>query len=157
MSLFNVNKSNLIRLLLPLSLREPKTRGWLGALTEPVWYLYDAFKKNRSDNLYYLTHNSQVVYMQVVLNDRFDNTLRRISIVDGDDTAPIYVHTREELKPIYVHTRVEDDPLYLYTRGETNVGFIVLVPAAVIFDMVEIKALVDRYKLPGITYKIVVV
>lgn len=133
-------------------------RSWLRALTAPAWYVYGLFQKFRIDNLYYLNHTSQVVYLEAALNDRRDSVLRRITVVDGTDTTPPYLYRRDELKPpLYIYTRPEDEPKYIYARGESGVGFIVRIPSAVVYDDKEIRALIDLYKLPGMTYKIIIV
>lgn len=148
----------MIRLLLPVSMRGALMVSWLKVLASPAWRLYGLFLKWRLDNLYYLNHTSQVVYMEGALNDRRDKLLRRITIVDGLDTTPPYLYKREELKPpVFVYTRPENTPVHLYTRGEMGLGFKVLIPAAVVFDDKEMRALIELYKLPGMTYKIVIV
>ncbi|MGN6568223.1 MAG: hypothetical protein ACTHJ0_09735 [Flavipsychrobacter sp.] len=149
MALFDVDYNALVKLLVPKQLRNVKMVSWLTALINPVQYIYNAFMTQRYDNLYIINHSSQVAYMQAVLNDTFDNTLRRIRVVDPTYLDPIYIYLGNELKPEYVYTDAEAQPVYLYTDKETisNYDFIVQVPAIIIYDLVYMKALINKFRL----------
>lgn len=110
---------------------------------------------NRANNIYLLTHNSQVCSMENVFNDRFDRDQRRIYITDGFTKDRIYIYTREENKPVYLNPSIP-----LYNRGDygdTGVDFIVWVPTGIFMspqDMIELTALINRYKLGSKRFKI---
>lgn len=149
MALFDVDYNTLIKLLIPKQLRNAKMVSWLTVLINPVQYIYNAFMTQRYDNLYIVNHSSQVAYIQAVLNDTFDNTLRRIRILDPTYLDPIYIYLGNELKPEYVYTDAEAQTTYLYTDKETisNYDFIVQVPVAIIYDLVYMKALINKFRL----------
>jgi len=148
-----------------LAVRRSKTimLAWLKALISPIKYVYNGFKANRANNLYFLSHDGQVCYMEAALNDTFD-TLRRIYITDGPYFDPEYIYTVPEEKPLALSRRSEigtttyPSPRWLYTRAETyddGVSFIVHVPSSLVFDVNRMKALINEYRLPGKTYTIV--
>lgn len=151
MALFDVDYNALVKLLIPKQLRNAKMVSWLTALINPVQYIYNAFMTQRYDNLYILNHSSQVVYMQAVLNDMFDSTLRRIVVKDPTYKDPMYLYLDSENKPVYLYTDAESQPQYLYTDAETVAGydFIVQVPAVVTYDPVYMRALIERFRLPS--------
>jgi hypothetical protein len=164
MSLFDLDYGSLVMQLLPVKLRQSKMIAWLKVLVSPVIRLYELFKTNRSDDLYRLAHNGQVCYLQVALNDLFDPILRGVLIVDGPFEDPLFTYLVPESKPLWLGLVSEaggtpfPDPQVLYTSGETSllgIGFIVKVPVAVAalsgYDEVRLRALVDRYRLPGRT------
>jgi hypothetical protein len=158
MSYYHINFRELIRMLLPVRLRKTIMQRWLLALTRPVSDLYDRFIQNKQNNIYTLSHNSQVVYLQAVLNDVFDYADRRIYIADDFSADPLYVFLPAESHPLWLGVTGEPSsaayqvPAWLYTRTETEyVGynFVIMVPAAITIDMVRLRALVDKYRLPS--------
>lgn len=150
MSLFDVDFKALVKYVLPVRLRGANMQAWLNALVSPVVYLYGLFYTNRTNNLYRLVHNGQVVYLQAALNDVFDATLRRITITDSIEYYPVFVYRAVELKPVPLYIGSENKPVTLYNAAEVNStvnGFIVQVPTAITFNTAQMKALVNKYRL----------
>jgi hypothetical protein len=165
MSIYDINFAVLTRLLLPVRLRKDKMEAWLKSLVAPVEQLHNNFTINRADNVYQLSHNSQVVYLQAALNDVFDPISRGIIIEDGAFEDPLFTYLVIEEKPLSlglvseIGTTTYPDPQYLYTDIETSLlgnCFIVKVPASLSFDIERMKAAINKYRLPGKnTYDIV--
>ena len=158
MPLFDINYNNLVTQLLPVRLRNTKMVHWLQCLASPVVWLYSQFSGNRTANLYLLAHTSQVVFLQAVLNDTFDAISRGIYIVDGAYEDPLFIYLDPENISLWTGTITEEgsttynDPGWLYTTAETGLSgysFIVKVPVTVSFDTSRMRALIDRYRLPG--------
>ncbi len=163
MGLFNIVYNNLPSSLIPGRLRQPIQKGWLKALINgAVVPLYNTFFTNRSGNLYYLGRNSQVCYLEAVLNDTFDNTSRRIFIADMYVADPVYVYLGTEGIINYLALGSESgtttyaSPANLFTGAEVAAslrGFIVNVPTAITsastYSLPHLKSLVDKYRLPG--------
>jgi hypothetical protein len=155
--LFEVDLPKLVRLLLPPRMRKMKHVAWLQALTNPVNYLYQQFRRNRDANLYRLYITPQVVYMEKLLNDRYDISGRRINIKDALVYDAEYLYQEQELKPLYIYKEEENKPVYLFTDdeiGSDSVDFFVLVPPDLVFNENEMTALINNYKLAGKRYKI---
>jgi hypothetical protein len=155
--LFEVDFPKLVRLLLPPRLRKIKHVVWLQALVNPVNYLYQQFWRNREANLYRLYITPQVIYMEKLLNDKYDISGRRIRIKDALVYEPEYIYQEQELKPIYIYKEEENKPVYLFTDfeiGSDSVDFFVLVPQDLIYYEDGMTALIDNYKLAGKRYKI---
>ncbi len=154
---FDVDFPKLVRVLLPPRLRNVKHVAWLQALTNPVNYLYQQFRRNRDTNLYRLSITPQVVYMEKLLNDRYDIAGRRISIKDAVVSTAQNIYQEQELKPVYIYLEEEIKPVHLFTDAEIGSGsadFFVLVPADLNYNENEMTALIDNYKLAGKRYKI---
>ncbi|KAA2244562.1 hypothetical protein F0L74_00880 [Chitinophaga agrisoli] len=154
---FDVDLPKLVRLLLPPRLRTVKHVAWLQALTNPVNYLYQQFRRNRDANLYRLSITPQVVYLEKLLNDRYDIAGRRISIKDAVVLTSEYIYQEQELKPVYIYTEAENRPVHLFTDAEIgggSVDFFVLAPSDLTYNENEMTALIDNYKLAGKRYKI---
>jgi hypothetical protein len=152
MNVFSIDFNVLLQILLPLRKRKLIRQSWLAALISPVVYLYQLFLNQRQTHLYTLSHTSQVVYMQAILNDRFDMQLRRIYISDTPDISPQTLFTNPEQKYAFLYTTAENENLPLYTQTEiagAQNGFILNIPAILNVDHVLLSALVDAYRLPS--------
>ena len=155
--IYDIKYNKLVAWLLPVPLRKAVHNAWLLALTSPVVKLYQALLRYRQAKLYQLTITPQVCYLQRMLNDRFDPTLRRILLSDGIWRQPWYVYQEAELKPRYLYTEAEDDPVITYTDSEAGQlpdDFVVYVPIGLIYDITEMRGLLNAYKLAGTRYKI---
>jgi len=157
--MISIDFRRLILWLLPVNLRTTVHDAWLRALYAPLRSIYSLFIARRDANLYWLFITPQVCYLEKMLNDRYDSAERRIYITDSTPVTPVYIYLEEEQKPVYIYTEEEQKPVYIYTEAEINAGradFIVNVPASVSYNDREMQALLDRYKLAGKRYEIVV-
>lgn len=172
MSFYEIDYDLVVARHTPVRLRKPRRLAWLRTLVSGIVGVddilemvgvYDLFKEVRSSSNYYLAHNSQVCYMEAVLNDTFDPIDRLIKIEDGPFVDPIYTYLDPEglevplaaddteiaLPPDY------DAPVWLYTDVETGVlgvQFIVYFPEGSLWDDLDIdraKALIGKYRLPS--------
>lgn len=153
--LFQIDYHKLIRLLLPVCLRKPIMIAWLSALTWPVQQLYNWFITQRRANLYRLRISPQVVYLEKLLNDRYDIARRRIRIADSEYHDPVYIYTRVENKPQWIKCKAEGSTFYIWQKQETSINpadFTVQISADIVFQEPEMRGLIDAYKLAGKTY-----
>ena len=131
---------------------------WMKALLSPIISNYNAFIQYRKDALYKVSFNGQIIYLEHILNDTFDNINRGIYIDNVADNRHDYFYNKVELKPnVYLYNLSEGGPhLYLKNKAEYSnlYDFIVMVPTAVTFDNNAMKALVNYYKLAGKRYTI---
>ncbi len=148
----NIDIKKLVVLLLPTFLRHRKIVAWLHSLVTPLSVLHNDFMRVREKHLYELNHNGQVCYLRKVLNDEFDPNQRRIIIRDGNKYNRQYIYTRGENKPKYLGTMYLRPPS---DYEDTGVDFIVEVPKET-YNELEMKALIDYYKLASKRYKIVI-
>jgi hypothetical protein len=141
--------------MIPAPLRKPVLTAWLHTLCWPVVQLYNEFMIKRSGDLYNLAHDSRVFSMEAVFNDRFDSVERRIYIADGLTKTRLYAYLRIENKPLFLHPSIP-----LYNRGDyadTGIDFIVWVPTVISLsaqNLIELNALIVKYKLAGKRFKI---
>lgn len=157
MSIFNIDYDRLTKLLLPIRLRGAITVAYFKVAISGVEYNYGLFQGARAAHLYELNHTGQVCSLEGALNDRFDNSLRRVYIIDGLVILPLYVYRRVEAKLVYLRKRSESTGIkFLRKRGELSMGgtFIIKVPSALSFDANEMRALTNKYKLAGKAYTI---
>ncbi len=158
MGLFDVNYDSLSYQLLPVRLRKLKNVAWIRCIIAPIKWLYNLFGTSREDHLYFLAHNSQVVYLTAALNDLFDPVGRGIYIEDGQYEDPLFVYLTPEIRPLWlglsseVGSAIYPVPQVLYTDSETSLlgnAFVVKVPVTLVFDMQRMMALINKYRLAG--------
>lgn len=161
MSRYNINFSNFIKKLLPPFLRGSRMLDWLKALIKPLQTLNTKFNEFMQRIRYKIGFNGQVVYLEHILNDYYDNTLRRIYITDGSSIPlPPYIYNKIENRVQYLYNKSEaEPPLYAYNKSEynTSVDFIVNVPAAILTAQLsqQIRALVNQYRIAGKRFAVV--
>jgi hypothetical protein len=156
-NIYNIDFTKLPAWLTPQALQTDRVLVLLRACCYPFVALHNIFLKYRKAKIYQLTITPQVCYLQMLLNDKYDSTERRIEIVDAEWHLPLFVYTEAESKPVYIRKQSEADPTYVYVDGEAGAvqnDFVVKVPAAVSFSEAEMRAAIDSYKLFGTTYTI---
>lgn len=156
--IFDIDFPKHTRQQTPVVLRKKYQSAWLQAICYPVNFLYQSFLRNRKVNLYNLKITPQVVYLERMLNDRYDISGRRIRIKKSIRYEPAYIFLEVEAKPRYIYTQQENNTVALYTVSETQlnpVDFVVNVPADVVFNELEMRGMLDAKVLPNKTYSIV--
>jgi len=131
---------------------------FLNVLLDDLVSVYNTFKTMRTKQLYILSHNGQVCYMQGALNDAFDIAERRIYIRDAGGVQIGLIHTDEDQEPEVL----QDDTggaMIIHNDSAYDGGaydFIVVLPFELTQSkMYELRALVDLYKLTGKRYDVI--
>ncbi len=148
---FNIDYSRLAILLTPTFLRKARLMAWLRSLVSPINNLYNNWFGFRLRNVYKLGHNGQVVYLRAALNDSFDPSERRIIIIDGNKFKRKFIYTNPEQKPTFL------GKIFLNRSSDfadTGVDFIVGIPDGLVFNQIDMEALINFYKLASKRYKI---
>lgn len=154
--------------LLPRAIRKPKFYAWFKALFKPSENLHTSFRAFRRQSNYKIDHTPQVFSIEKVLNDAFDQQLRRIYIQDGVYLEALYFYNPEENSPVHFYNE-SDKAVRFYSESELlqlDVDFVVVLPAT--FENVNsemafknspmylrIVSLIDTYRLPDKTYEII--
>lgn len=157
--IFHIDFDVLVEILIPTCLRLAKMKAWLKVLISPLKTLYSIFKANRENNVYELTHSAQVCHIEAVLNDRYDTAMRRIKVLDGISIQPFWAGD-DNINSDYAGHSGDPDLNYAPHDADLLNGndAVIEVPSVVAFDVSEMKALIDKYRLSGKhNYKIVIV
>jgi hypothetical protein len=153
--MFNINFNNVVDHNIPPKTGMPKPilKAWLYALIQPVIELYNIFYAYRTQTLYSLSITGQVIYLEKLLNDKYNNGNTGIYIADGSyKNAPFIYNTAEARPDTFIYNTAEGKPdFFIYNTAEYMVGndFIVMVPVAITFDSNEMTSLINLYKLAG--------
>lgn len=157
----NINYDKLITWLLPVRLRKALIKAYLHVLIYPISNrLLERFKVFEQKAWYDLKYQSgQVAHLEYVLNDHFDNALKRIYIGEGQQYDLIrYLYMDIEDIDLALYRDVENADVYLYLDSETSIGggadydFTVNIPIGLDFEETTIRAVIDRYKRDAKNY-----
>ena len=165
-NVYNINWRKFIIENLEVDLRRVKTVKWLEVLFKPIIWLHIEFLAFRTQALYKVNHNSQICYLQAVLNDSFDNIQRRIIIRNAILKQPVWFYEPEEQKEVWFYEPEANKPVYFYEESEflgDGADFLVLVPIDLkpsnateeIAFKIKMEGLIDYYKLYVKNYLII--
>ena len=157
-NIFNIDFDRLVIWNLATFLRRTVRVIWLLVITSPLLRTYNQLLDFRAQSLYKMAHNSQIVYLQKVLNDKFDNTNRGIEVRNSDILEPVWHYDAQEQKPVYYYDTADEHPVYFRSQADfnrLNSDFEVVMPLALKpgtqqeVDALElqVRLLVDYYKL----------
>jgi len=125
---------------------------YIKAIMGGLQYLNDLFYTYISDKKEELKYNGQIIYLQRRLNNVFDNTLRRIYIANVAAIPVQYAYRNTEFQDNYVYRISESASNNFYLGRISEIGsnqydFIVFVPAALTYNIDQMNATINRYKL----------
>ena len=153
--MYNFNLKRFISLLLPIILRK-NIIDFLAVLLNGVKNIHLQFLVFRSQRLTDLSYNSQVFSLEKLLNDLYDNSLRRIKIYDGNYAEPIISYPQADEIALVTTFVVFPAINYIYS------GFVVQLPASFNpylygnMDRInKIEKKVNTYKFVGTKHKII--
>ena len=113
--MFNIDFSALLTNNLPMEWITSLRLIWLKVLINEIKLNYGKFLDYRTAGLYKLSFNSQVIYLEHILNDMFDNINRGI-----------YIDNVADLNRPYLHNKVEGvAPFYFYNNYNPSTSYII--------------------------------
>lgn len=140
----------------PPRLRSYEWMAFIGVLNTPFKNTLNAFYQMYEKRKYEMAFNGQVIYLEHLLNDYFDNTLRRIHIENYSVTPMYLFNVSEDNEVTYLFNSTEvADPVYLSNTVEASGLFIIYVRIGQITNYNLFNTLVMKYKLQGKTYQII--
>lgn len=152
-----INFSTLISYLTPPTLNVEPFKQFLNAALKPLNTLHDFFQLYVNKAAYEMAFTGQVIYLEKLLNDKFNDGGTEIYITDRVISSRLYLYNKiEDKPPVYLHNQSEGaDPLYLYNDAEYQLGFVIHVPSGLVTNWNEFKWWVNKYKLKSKEYTII--
>ncbi|HLP51244.1 MAG TPA: hypothetical protein VK154_10200 [Chitinophagales bacterium] len=128
--MFNIDWNLMIEHLLPWHRRKPRFREWIHVLIHPLIQLYAAFLTYRDEVHYRLAITSQIILLQKLLNDKFNQGLparavsSQLGLYNGAPTGIYISYPARAIFPLYLWNRVEQRPkTFLYNKWKTGVHY----------------------------------
>lgn len=145
---------------LPNLLQTNAMQAFCSVLQSVVVRLHAEFTTFRLAKNIRLAHNGQVNSLTAILNDTFDNTQRRIQIVDVVIPEDYYIGCRLNLQQTYIASysplALPEDNFYIgnapHYYGQYD--FTVMIPNEIDDDQLLITNMVNEYKQAGKTFNI---
>ncbi len=147
--IFQVDFKKLLRLNLLTSLQYIKLP-MLDAALKTLTVMHLELLGFRSTIKNRMSYNGQVFSLRKMLNDKFDNIQRRITIGKAEVRTHLMLYRRAENKPVMLGMQM----LNRRDSVEYQNEFIVNLPISLKRKEIEIKAWLDYYKLATKTYTI---
>lgn len=154
-SIYNINWYRLVKMLVLPAVNKPTLLAFINSALAPIRTNYDAFLSFKQDAEYRVQHNGQVCYLQKMLNDKFDNSLRRIRVQNVKPKERLYFYYEEDNSPVFFYNEV-DYPVFFYnTQDYYNAfDFEVLVPEALASQINLMEIEINYYKIYSKNYQI---
>lgn len=152
---YEFNITNWVSYLIPKQLRNERLMAFVNALIAPLQQLNTAANDWANSVFYDVQFNGQVVMLEHLLNDTFDDTSRRITITDGEPTATPTLRNKIEARPTMIIRRWNEDgtPNILRPASFDRPNFVVNRNGANI-DPTKATAIINRYKIAAKTFTI---
>lgn len=158
-----INFKAVFQYLVPFRIRQSRMVEYMAALLAPLQVINGYFASHVETIRYDLKFNGQVMYLEHVLNDKFDNTLRRVYIDDpsGQQIFTPYVFNRiEQQPPLHLFNVADAKPLLenIVLRNQVELlvttDFVVKVPVGIFNSTIQVQMsdLIDRYRIAGKRY-----
>lgn len=166
---YNFDIEKLIQQWLPYMLRSPSVTAFLAVLLSPLNPILADFLLFATNTRIELMQNGQVIRLENLLNDTFDNDLRRISITDAaedflmiGDTSPTMIGDdipliipygdTDDTVDFVVKVPLQDEPFLIGDDAPIIIGDVVplIIPDAPPDGLINrIKRVVQKYKISG--------
>lgn len=164
MNNYSWNLDRFVTYMLPSFLRKGRQVAWLKVLLSPVDTLNNDLVQFNADTRYALNFTGQVISLERLLNDKFDNTLRRIFISDGNNTEVFLGRTGSNNLPIPEQTAYrtgagaytgENFTAFRTSQGGSNqiFDFQINVPVALVYSAGKLASYLTTYKRAGKKYR----
>ena len=109
---FNIDFVKVMKENILFYLITPVRLNRLKAMIKPLKIMFSEFTAMRAEFTYKCQVNSEIIYLEMALNDHFDNTLRGIYIL-GADYPKVYIYKKSESKPAII----------LYKKWNSTIAF----------------------------------
>lgn len=155
--------------LTPWFLRTLKFNGIRDSIANEIDAIRANFNSLRDSVKWDLFHNSQIVYLEHYLNDKFgipysvatrdaDIVSKTIIWIESKNMVPVFIFNKIEGRPpFYVYNKSESQPeTYLknYSEFLSVSNFIVWVPNTLTYNETVLEKLINFFKLGGKSFQI---
>lgn len=155
-SIYNINWYRLVKMLVLPAVNKPTLLAFINSALAPIRTNYDKFLDFKADAEYRVQHNGQICYLQKMLNDKFDNSLRRIRVQNVKPKERLYFYYEEDNAPVFFYNEV-DYPVFFYNTQDyyNEFDFEVLVPEALASQINLMEIEINYYKIYSKNYQII--
>jgi len=139
--MFNIDWNYFVRLLMPPHKRKTLRLAWLTLLSYPIRRLSSELNSYRVSTAYIATMRGTVIYLEKLLNDKFNNGASGIYINPYNTKTYIYVSNNNSGAVVYVENnpstslQLPDEQFYINLPD-----FEILIPSGLVIDINQLRA-----------------
>lgn len=155
--MYSIDFDKLIDQNLPSVLNASPLKEMIQSYQEPMRKEHEAFLSFKADIDIRISHDGRVFSMRKRLNDKFDNSARRITIIDEVIPDDNRIGNRQSLDQTYVASGESLPDQFYIGNPPTYFGdydFVVSVPDSLQDQDALIRNEINIYKFAGKTFKI---
>ena len=154
LSSYSLDFLKMIKQLLGYLLRKAKRIAWLKACLKPIQTIHDSFLVYTQSVVDEIKWNGQTVKLEQLLIQEFGAGIYITTNSLSNDG--LYVGEAPDLRST-IGSSVDGAMIYDGVGVISEFSFTINVPASIVFSTVEMIGLVNKYKMFGTTYNIVIV
>jgi hypothetical protein len=158
MSVWDSDLIKTLQYYLPPVLRTPVHLKWAEVFAHGFVQIFDELKQYRTATIKELNYNGQTNNLKRMLNDKFDNILRRFEVYNVFVlNLPDLFWTVPETTPNFFYLTSETTPNYIYTDAEYYAPVTVEVHVSSDFTALEatIRRMIESVLVASVRYIIV--
>lgn len=158
--LANTSLKDIVTLQVPPHKRQLMRLALLHTFISPLIEIYNEFKSYRNNALYELNFDGSTIHFEHFLNEKFNQGGTGIVIETIGTSNQVFIENKNYgADKVFIKSKgTTGDSVFVGTKAyyESFTDFIVKVPAAlyVTLNLDEMKAYIDKYRLPGRIYEI---
>lgn len=151
---YDIDLKKLVKQLLSTLKRKPTRIAWLAACFNGIKTIHESFVSYSTEKVEEIKWNGQTLTLEHLLIEKFGagiyitNNILEVNgafVGAGLDTS------------FHVGAKSDNSQFIDITYTIAGANFTVHVPAAIVFTQSEMEALINKYKLHGTTYEIVII
>ena len=153
---YDIDFKKMVEQLVGKLLRQNVRVAWLTALLKPFNNLHDTFLTYTNAVVDEIKWNGQTIVLERLLIEKFG---AGITITNNNGTGNAFVLSDGDESSSF-WSDADEASSYFYDESDIVVStynFTVSVPSAITFVMSEMEAYINKYKMMGTTYNIVIV
>lgn len=151
---YNIDFRKMVGQLLGSLLKRSKRIAWLTAALKPLRNLHDEFLSFSNLKLYEVKWNGQTIKLEKLLQDKFGSG---ITITNNSQNLDEFVIGDGTDEGSYWGDGADVESYIGENYDPALFNFTVNVPGSIVFVQSEMEAWINKYKLFGTTYNIVIV
>lgn len=155
-NVFNVNWNRFVLFILPKALQKQLVISLINSCVLPLKTNHSMFLNFKKEANYKVKHTGQIVYLQKMLNDKYDTYLRRIKLENITPKQTLLGYYVEDSKPVFAYTMENAIPVFVYNTIDyyNEFDFKVIIPTTLSAFKSQMKTQINYYKLFSKKYEI---
>lgn len=157
---YRIDLNNYLLFFLPIHKRKPRIIAFCKCIIKQITYSQNQFQDYKDSISEKLSYNFQVIYLERILNIKFNNGRSGIYITQGNEFDELFLFNNSEVaadENYFFNQNENAQSIYLFNKAEyaSQVDFQVHIPSSLNGIIDQVKAWINFYKMAGTRYEII--